>query len=68
MSLFAYQKADILINNREMRLVEFQIKNHFYGTEYFTSEDGLNLAFAIPDYDPTYATFEAGYIHWGYDD
>ena len=43
-----------------MHLVEFNMKNYFDGTEYFTSADGLNIAFASNGkIDPTYATLEA---------
>ena len=66
-SLFTYQKAEILISNKEMRLVEFTMKNYYDGSEFFTEQDGLAIAFATPDViDPTYYTVQAGYMHWGY--
>ncbi len=56
-SLFAYQKAEILIYNKEMRLVEINMKNHFDGSEVFTAQDGLALAFGVHiEVDPTYFT------------
>ena len=51
-----------------MSLLEFNTKNYFDEMEYFTAADGLNIA-AGPwkELDPTYATFSALRIHFGYD-
>ena len=68
-SLFTYQKAEILIYNKEMRLVEINMKNHFDGSEVFTAQDGLALAFGLDGLvDPTYFTVTAHANHWGFDE
>ena len=68
-SLFTYQKAEILMYNKEMRLVEIKEKNHFDGSEVFTAQDGLALAFGLNAViDPTYFTIIAESNYWGFDE
>ena len=45
------------------------MKNHFDGSDVFTAQDGLALAFGLSQVvDPTYFTVKAEVYVWGYDE
>ena len=75
-ALYSYQKADILMNKKDVDILSTTNEDFYSSDDTWSSENGFNIAAAFTAYDsetewildPTYGSLVINHFSWGIDE